>query len=823
MKIFNNPVVAHPSQVTNVQKNQDTQQTSGAAGLLNRFKANLPHIRRQQGRQEVPRTDLAAVKAGSASPLRTSVPKALGAGTVSIPVPPDNVHQRVDVSSLPKGELRRVAGQVREQMGKGWEKSDAGKQLFSELAGKALAENVRRGSEVYQSIIEGGDTAATDSNIKDLLSFLHAQGQAKAGATASSTLIIEDPNHQLKDFLDSSVKGYARTSSYAKESQAEHGHRGIDVSLPGGKGSLLYGALHDSTGAVGDRLLLKMESNGAALSKLFNRNVSGEPTSRTLKFADIGKLIKRGWSKVFHSGTTETKRATLPKELRNDFQQLGMKALKYSPHLWRAITEENPARGETSVGISRMYQNCKAALEGIASDARMEMGAPMKADIEAFMQKLSSQYDNLDIRLGDEVALSSAELKPFVGLTGNNTGEIGNSLAQQLNELAAKGTVTTHDVTSFMKLITVMEASVVIRPDDTGAADTFDRMRDVISARLNSFAKDNGISPEALKAGFGKLLQSDSMKAFMGDLKTSLDNMDAASNGVAFRLSAVAESLGFSPEDIFVGATGDFPNFDKQISVIDTLKSEMGAKFMMRELPLELLGANGVGNMQKLSGNEFATVTDEEHGVILHRAGRNAAELVGKNTLSQGEYNIQAEVENALTEDLQTTPAELWEPKGVTGEDLAGVSLGFIKDFIRDGIKIDAKKYQPASNSDEDVAAAYRKVIKMLDGPERARKITRVAFQNVHGIAQSSWVGVDKPLSDVYMDMLQRADRPVAGLISISTQGDKYGITASMDQQTDDLSMVLTTRFRVSFAGEAEHNPVIERVTAEAALVDRPL
>ncbi|SIO28300.1 hypothetical protein [Halodesulfovibrio marinisediminis] len=820
MTVINSTGVAvQHQQLNSSQEPTATQQSSRGAGLLSRFIASLPRIRRQQGQQEVPRADLGAVKVNSASPIRADGPKPMSAGSITVPIPPENVHQRVDISSLTKGELRSVANQVRNQHGNRWEMSEAGQGMFKELATKLLSASVSRGNDVYQSVLSGEKVAANDETIKDLMTFLLAKGQTKSGAAPNSSFVIEDSGNRLKNFLDSSVGGYARTSPYAKEGQRANQHRGIDLSLPGGKGSLLYGALHDSTGAVSDRILLKMESHGAALSKLFNRNPEGGVGSRGLKFSDIGKLIKRSWAKVCHAGETGKREATIPSQLRKEFKELCHKAVASSPKLADTLNAGSPTDKETAVGLSRMYQNCKKALAGLED---MRAAAPEKEKIKALMHKLSSQYDNLDIRLGDEVALSSSELKPFDALNGKNTSELGNSLLQFIHDLPAKDTVTENDVMSFAKLLTAMEASIVIRPDDSGAADTFDRMRSVLDKTVLSFAEKNDIAPEALKASFSKLIKSDSMKAFMGDIQKGLENLDSVSMGAVYRFVAVAETFGFKEQDLLGGATGGFPNFERQLSTIDTLKSELGAKFMMREIPLELLGANGVGNLQKLSGNEFATVTDKERGCIVHTAGNNASEWLSNSGVGHGNYNVQSEVEKNLLEDLQTTPKEFWNPKGVEGDDLSGISRDFIVDFARDGLKVDGELIKPKSKTDEGIAVAYRKLIEVLGGPDRARLVTRVAYQNVEGILQSSWAGMDKPLNEAHMHLLQQRST-MKGALSISTQGDKYGITASSDQRTDDLSLVLTARFRVSFAGEAENNPVIERVTTEAALVDRPL
>ncbi|MDY0239227.1 MAG: hypothetical protein RBR31_01360, partial [Bacteroidales bacterium] len=105
---------------------------------------------------------------------------------------------------------------------------------------RVLQERVDSGHRVWAGVSNGTlQGPASMEDVRDLMTFLLAKGMEKGDGFSEGAFNISDPDHRLRNFLDSSPEVYQRPSSHIEGFQQAPGgsHRGIDV---GGNVTLPY-------------------------------------------------------------------------------------------------------------------------------------------------------------------------------------------------------------------------------------------------------------------------------------------------------------------------------------------------------------------------------------------------------------------------------------------------------------------------------------------------------------------------------------------------------------------------------------------------------
>ena len=344
-------------------------------------------------------------KWSSSAPPGRNMPKSVG-----VTMPPGRHSVRLDgamveheISSLPESE-----------------RSEAVRNMP-----KVLQDRVNHGHELYTGIMSGDITGpASTADVRDLMTFLTAKGMEKSDGFSEGAFSIQDPGHQLRNFLDSCSEVYQRPSSHiSKFTEAPGGtHRGIDidgdVKLPFGKATVLFGAMNDGVeGMKGDRLFIKMESHGCRLSSgsLGNKRDATGPADRPMRFfrdlkqtlGHAGGFFKTLMRKVsggkLFANAPDSRKERIPSDIKKEYKAL-VKQLKDSGNdLAKGLLElDNPT--SDSRGVRTMVDNLRSALEGTT------LQGDDRAAAQELLDKISTRYDHLDVRVGDEMILDMDEL-----------------------------------------------------------------------------------------------------------------------------------------------------------------------------------------------------------------------------------------------------------------------------------------------------------------------------------------------------------------------------------------------------------------------------
>ena len=250
--------------------------------------------------------------------------------------------------------------------------------------------------------------------------------------------MMEDPDGNLKDFLDSNKDVYQRVSSHIGEFQDAEGgvQRGIDnnkksvknmkdlkLVLPHGKKTLMYGHMKKGvSGLKKNMLFMKTEDHGAykfkpkvvdpkgPMSRKKNRHDASNAMGHSLGF--IKSLYRKVAGKQSVAGVRKER---IPKKLKNAYQNL-IKHFREQGESKKSIVSILESGGplRTSGGIRVINENMRVALNVL----RKREGGIVKADLEAIHgvedninnMRWEDDLDHLDVRIGREVIFTLDEL-----------------------------------------------------------------------------------------------------------------------------------------------------------------------------------------------------------------------------------------------------------------------------------------------------------------------------------------------------------------------------------------------------------------------------
>ena len=261
------------------------------------------------------------------------------------------------------------------------------------------------------SDLQAGHVPDRDCTLEDMTNimwYLQAKGESMKGAFESGAFSIADPNHNIRSFLDSCPEAYQRKSSHISQFQAQEGgrHRGIDCYgdasktnelLPYGKQTLLYGALNKGGSMPEDRLWLKMESHGCMLCPPSGGGDADGPR-RAMNEHDYHALVghAKSFAETRGEGSKEGSfKERIHKNVENPFKAL-LKSFNSNPEIRGILNQDKPL--DKSQGVRVIYSNAKQALEAATNPADKER-------IQDFIKGIEDKYDNLHVRIGNEVIL----------------------------------------------------------------------------------------------------------------------------------------------------------------------------------------------------------------------------------------------------------------------------------------------------------------------------------------------------------------------------------------------------------------------------------
>ena len=284
-----------------------------------------------------------------------------------------------------------------------------------------------------------------------LMTFVAAKAFQKTGYFSQGAFNLPDPDHKIRNYLDSCNQVYQRSSTHIPEFTSHEGcgHRGIDMKLPHGLGTLLYGGMSDGIcGTQGDRIFLKMESHGCRISTLkqADRDASGPADRKKSFFRDLLQSIKHGFGGLKTllglQKTKGTRKERMDKQVGKAYQDLVDKARDQGRgELVKILEKNSPQKTNTAYGVKSMVQNLDNAMEHCLQDEESMdfedqewMGA-----IQAFKQDLENRWDHIEHRIGNEIVMDAKELG-----RGDSAGEMNKRiLAGQsrhlVGQLAALG------------------------------------------------------------------------------------------------------------------------------------------------------------------------------------------------------------------------------------------------------------------------------------------------------------------------------------------------------------------------------------------------
>ncbi|SIO24756.1 hypothetical protein [Halodesulfovibrio marinisediminis] len=548
----------------NVSNAQDVQQSGSGVSAVR------PDVVRAAGRQEVPRADLSKLRAQKQSPLKEKLSQ-YKPMHLAVSVPPDNSSAVVSASTLTSKEIHSLTRVIKKMLGNERFHDPAdGRIIMHNALADTLQPRINNGAQLYQSIMSGEQVTSDKDAVRDLMTFLSVRAQQKSVTFSEGAFVLEDQGGRLKNFLDRNPEGYIRASTHIKEYQAAgNTHRGIDMELPFAKGTLLYGAMPADTPDGKDRVFLKMEPHGAALSKLFGRNSGVEAASRRFKWADIGHFLRHIKTTIFRPKEGGSRKERVSTDIKKGFTNLIADFKKVDPEFANILNEGNPAGSNSGLGVARMMRNCQnaqAALSRIAQRLGLDsqIVSDCKEQLQQFSDTMKLRYDNISLRVGDEIVFTNAELTNVDESRSTSIEGLTRALCKHSLSLPQGATPTANFVQKFAVLLTRLTN---VLPDDQEVED------DSEGPLAQSLSKELQTLSDEQRKDIVDLLQTPQMLEFsktVGDTLT-MAKTDAEA-GVCMELlggiSTLADGVGLNILDV-LERTAPNSNLDSVLIIRD--------------------------------------------------------------------------------------------------------------------------------------------------------------------------------------------------------------------------------------------------------------
>ncbi|GAB1409899.1 hypothetical protein MASR1M90_10530 [Desulfovibrionales bacterium] len=721
----------NPAQIGQLQ--QQARQVIGQQPLRNLG----PAISTAQQRMEQ-----AAAQWAQSAPRRAIMPK-----TMVLLMPPHNNAVQID-SKMVEHEIQALPRNER--------------QAAVENLPRVMQERVTNGHRIWSEVSAGNlQGPASMEDVRDLMTFLTAKGMEKGDGFSEGAFNIADPDHRVRNFLDSCPEMYQRPSSHIEgfQNAPGGGHRGIDahnISLPYGKATLLYGSMNNGVnGLQGDRLFLKMEEHGCRLSSRWAPNRDPHLADRPARFKDLGqtlghamgffRTVLRGISggRLF-ANAPDSRKERIPGDVSRNFKAILTALDRSGQGEVAGILRQNDPLA-TAQGIRTMVANLDQAL------ARDNLPQDTRASLQGLRDNLNARFDHLNVRIGNEVVLDQEELNGTSALA--STTNLMRATINSLLSVADAESLTPDRVEHFAHQL----AKAATNIDQLDA----DRSTALMGNALRAAAEH--LSP-AQREHLAALLNTPQLKGMMAGLLDvmamggqPLGAMDGPSLMVAtsasrkmsqlYLLLCTTSGLGepaiphnATHQDMalvrpILKAAGNEAVLARHVRAADTTRTNQA------QLAQQAVGMMNMGDARMLAGPGTLAV-----GQFIE-------------AIPRGEVNREAIGTHLLTgiqEDLaRTTP-----PDRI---GLEGMPQQFIADFLRNGILVNGQFFgaQGTQIPMEEQRAHVRAFVDAVGGYEKAIQIARVVHQ---GRAADLLVSL---MADPGYGPLQNAHTAMAGALHV--------------------------------------------------------
>lgn len=816
-------VVGSQTQPINQGLDQLQQANQGAPQIAQPAEGVQPaHIAQiqQQGRQVIGQqslkslgptisTSTQALQQATAQWQRTLPPQGSMPKTIGVTMPPSGQTVQIDgkmveheINALPKNQ-----------------RQDAVRDMP-----RVLQERVDSGHRVWAGVSNGTlQGPASMEDVRDLMTFLMAKGMEKGDGFSEGAFNISDPDHRLRNFLDSSPEVYQRPSSHIEGFQQAPGgsHRGIDVrgnvTLPYGKATLLYGGVNAGVQGMGeDRLFLKTEEHGCRLSSRWtpNRDPNMRP-DRPARFGDVGQFLGHaaGFFRTVLRGISggrlfpnakDSRKERIPGDVTKDFKTI-LKGLDRSGKAEVAGILRHNDPLDTSQGLRVMVANLNVAL------ARQDLDQPTRETMQRLRNELGARFDHLDVRIGNEIVLNQDELDgtaPQQAINGAMRAAVNSLLATP-----DRAHFTPDKVQSFVQQL----GKIGTRLDRAGGGDDTSAM---ISTALEQVTAT--LTPDQ-RLQLQDLLSSPQCRECMAAITDVMafggENLGRMNPTARNSASQIAHKISHAylglcsqaglPDDGLPRATQQGMDLVKPILIragSDAFLSTAQTSANQEHARQILHGGQQVGLMRldtlrPLIGQGVVALGDRMQGI------------------ARGQVNheqISRFFATELAHDVRTP--QKGEPVGLDEQ--------FVKDFFRNGISVNGQHFggQGTGISETAKQEALQAFIDAAGGLPTAQQIARVAHQGLMGMMSQACMK-DPGLNPLFMDFsmhggnVQNAVSPDTGqpasmMLSVLTHGDSVAVHCESNTQRvthDDGDDQVGSNFSLDFTvqGAGSDDPVV--------------
>ncbi|MBI9089833.1 MAG: hypothetical protein JEZ12_11505 [Desulfobacterium sp.] len=680
-------------------------------------------------------------------------------------------------------------------------------------AGKTLQQRVNNGFKVHQQIQAGtANTPASSTDIRDFMTFLTAKASQKTAAFANGAFNLPDPGNKIRDFLDSSTEVYQRSSTHI-EGFSDHGgcgHRGIDLKLPHGMGTLMYGGMEDGVmGTQGDRIFLKMESHGCRISTLSENQVDTQgPQSRPKRFmSDILSAVKHGWGAIKTllglQNTKGTRKERLDKGVEKSFKALVEKArTSGTPGLADALDLNNPAGKRTGHGVRTMMKNINVLLdlENQPEKAKAILGLEtlpqdLRTELEAFKGELESRYDHVEHRIGNEVVFDTEELTGAGNAKDKMREGQARSLVSQLTTIKDAESVTTDDLKGLVTTMYALGSTIDGEGKDDRAAQKDAAITKAITglstgqkAHLNEILtspKVQDLANEFLDRSMGAEFelpghslghqQELNVRGLMADAMETLTFMTQEVGGQPRLDGEYAQSQVEDLTDTIFDITDAMTEPKSQEQIQEYLS---GVKIENRSA-LQLQTAAGKGNMV---------------------VGTSAKALFPSGPPRVNSKDLNAKTKEQVKDLLNNPPATATE--GLANR--LGISDNFMNDFARSGVVVNGTRIGslPSNPPQEHLDQALQTFVDALGGPEQAVTASKLLFQAGEAVVMTTHFENTGETGQALGQAMLQVQQQTAHLIGTSLPtGSERSITVD-----DDGSATLSLRHNMGAMDQVTYN-----------------
>ncbi len=664
---------------------------------------------------------------------------------------------------------------------------------------RLFQERVNRGFQVWNGVRNGVLTGpARTEDIRDLMTFLMVKAMERGKPFREGSFSIEDPGQRLKKFLDSCPEGYNRASSHIRDFQhlPGGGHRGIDIDLPCGHHTLLYGAMpKEGFGASegfeppSDRIFLKMEQHGC---RLFQTSQRGDPPARETRLPDVREFLghARGYLKTLlrtlsggrlFPNARDSRKERIPTDIAKEYnailRHLDRSGQKDCAHILR---QNDPLK--TSRGIRTLFLNLSRAL----NRRDLQLQQETKDRLTKLMDRLMARYDRFDVRIGNEVILDQQEI---LGETGPRqdartatiraaTSLMGQALASLL-DVRNPNQISAPKIQDFMDTLT--KISILL-----GGAVGADDIADMLDESFR-----NAISPLAdeQKAHLRKLLAASQIR-----------------NGVAamFNIGQRTEPLANLSEDVDQLVKGIGARVLYVYSVLTINLGEEGSPLgdavpTAKDLDtaLRLLTEVAHGSLAGASAKEMLAEREAQQRLARERVGlmpiTQIRRLVGEGVLAIGEEAQQRINPAAVQRETigRTLHQEISEELNRTDRNtgLLGLNDEFLRDFFRTGVGVHGTRFggKGTNISDEMKITQVQAFIEAVGGVEKARHISQVAYQNAFAVLEGA-ISQDPGLHSAWENFTSLPGDTVGHLGNVTIHVEGEGIRIHMESGQQKLA-----------------------------------